>query len=94
MTQGEEPTGSRDTGDVRKKLSEPGRYASIPHVLLARSGLPAAAKLVWMALAGHLREPGTAVWPSTARLARLTGLSKRTVIRSVRTLEDAGFVDA
>lgn len=75
-----------------KTLFEPGRYLSIPNVLLRSVGLTASAKLVWMALAGHLGPDGTEVWPSINRLAGMTGLERKTVIASVAALEAAGLI--
>lgn len=73
----------------RSSLFHPGRYLSLPDVLLRRTDLAASAKLVWMALAGHLGPDGTEVWPSINRLARMTGLDRKTVLRDIAALEDA-----
>lgn len=76
----------------RNELFEPGRYSSLPDVFLRDPTLAASAKLVWMALAGHLGPSGTEVWPSMTRLSRRTGLSRATVLRAVGDLEDAGLI--
>lgn len=82
------------TTDIRPKLFEPGRYYGCPADLMADPNVRASAKLVWMALAGHLGPHGTAVWPSIPRLQALTGQSRMTVIRDLRSLEGLGYVDA
>ncbi len=76
----------------RNELFEPGRYSSLPDVILRDPSLSASAKLVWMALAGHLGPSGTEVWPSMTRLSRMTGLGKNTVLRAVAALEDANLI--
>jgi hypothetical protein len=73
--------------ETRESLFEPGRYLSIPLVLLRRVDLTPAAKLVWIALAGHLRGDATQAWPSAARLAWMTGLARDTVMAAVAALE-------
>lgn len=76
----------------RNELFEPGRYLAIPTVLLRSTTLSASAKLVWMALAGHLGPDGTEVWPSMTRLSRQTGLAKNTVLRAVEALKNASLI--
>lgn len=48
-------------------------------------------KLVLVALAWHSDDGGTC-WPSQARLARLSGLSERSVRRAAKDLEQRGLV--
>jgi|DEB0MinimDraft_10_1074344.scaffolds.fasta_scaffold137560_2 DNA-binding transcriptional regulator YhcF (GntR family) len=49
------------------------------------------AKYVLLAIAKHADEQGEC-YPSMERLARLTGLSQRTVLRKIGWLEKAGYV--
>jgi hypothetical protein len=78
---------------TREALLRVGRYSSIPDAMLADEALPPTAKLVWIALVSHLREDAVSAWPSIARLARLTGTSRRTAIRAVADLEARGLVE-
>ncbi len=76
----------------RNELFEPGRYSSLPDVILRDPTLAASAKLVWMALAAHLGPNGTDVWPSMTRLSQWTGLSRDTVLRAIAALESAKLI--
>ncbi len=57
-------------------------------------GLSAQDKSVLIALASHYnaKRSGTEVWPSLARLSGLTGLSERTVRRSLRNIESLELI--
>lgn len=84
---------SSESEDGRGRLFEPGRYLSLPMTIMERTDLTPAAKLVWMALAGHVGRHGLAAWPSISRLAQRTGLSQPTVKRAVASLADVGLVE-
>jgi biotin operon repressor len=62
-----------------------------PEWLVANEDLSWAQKAVYARLAAFAKATGIA-WCSQARLGRLTGLSERTVIRSLQELEDKGFL--
>jgi hypothetical protein len=70
-----------------------GTYAGLPTVIMAMPGLSASAKLIWMALAVHARGYGLPAWPSLSKMARMTGLAKRTAIRAIEELRLAGLVE-
>ncbi len=53
--------------------------------------LPPTQKLVLIALAWH-SDDGGSCWPSQARLARLSGLSERSVRRAARELEEQKLI--
>ena len=54
--------------------------------------IDATGKLVLLALAYHDMPNGRGVYPSHARLARMTGLSRSSVIRALKRLRKAGWV--
>ncbi len=54
--------------------------------------VPACDKLVLLAMADHARDDGTGCYPSIGRLAKKTSLSVRSVQRTIRGLENAGFL--
>ncbi|MBK1725560.1 helix-turn-helix domain-containing protein [Halorhodospira neutriphila] len=56
--------------------------------------VPPSAKLVLLALADcvHSRGQVAVCWPSVSRVARMTGLGRRTVYKALDTLEAAGLV--
>jgi len=47
--------------------------------------LPTSQRLVFLAVASHVNQKGWA-WPSVARIARMTGLSRRTVLEALKAL--------
>jgi hypothetical protein len=59
---------------------------------MSRTDLSAGAKLVLMAMATHIRDDRFTVWPSLARLAAMTGLSRSTVITATDALAAAGLI--
>ena len=63
-----------------------------PEWLVANEALSWSCKAVYARLAAFSDTTGTA-WCSQARLAALTGLSERTVIRVLGELRDQGFLD-
>lgn len=81
------------TKSLRDCLYVSGRYHSLPNDLMQRADLGASTKIVWMALVGHLRDDGTEVWPSTRRLAELTGLNRETVLAAIAALEKADLLE-
>jgi DNA-binding transcriptional ArsR family regulator len=72
----------------------PLRLAQYRHRVRAalRMKLPPGPKLVLVAVADHLDE-GARAFPSTRRLAELTGYSERSVRRHMSTLAELGVVD-
>ena len=70
----------------------PGTYASIPLAVLARTDLTPAAKLAYAAMANHLRNGNTEVWPSVARLRAITALGRTAARAAVAQLTDAGLI--
>jgi hypothetical protein len=50
--------------------------------------MPPSVKIVALAIASHMGEEQQVAWPSEGRLATMTGLAKRSVIRSVKWLID------
>lgn len=77
---------------TRAQLTAPGSYGPAPHDVLARTDITPAAKLVYFALLDHLGRIGTLVYPGEPRLARMTGLTTRSVRRALRQLEAAGLI--
>jgi uncharacterized phage protein (TIGR02220 family) len=63
----------------------------IPNVLMRYKGIKPNSKLVWGRLAQYAGEKGYC-WPSQDTLADETGLSRDTVLRSVKELEKDGFI--
>ncbi|HOD84688.1 MAG TPA: helix-turn-helix domain-containing protein [Phycisphaerae bacterium] len=76
----------------RDELFTTGTYASLTLRVMARPDLTPAAKLVWQALASHLRNGDEWVWPSLERLAAMIGCDRATVVRAVASLRAAGEV--
>lgn len=54
--------------------------------------LPSAEKFVLLVLAQHCEHDGTNAWPSVKTISKKTGLSERTVQRSLRSLVKSGQV--
>ena len=54
--------------------------------------LDSSAKLVLLALSAHDLPRGAGIFPSQERLARMTGLSRRSVIRALDRLRQAGWI--
>lgn len=75
----------------RAEVLAEGDYFIIPNAVLHDDQLTAAEKLCWVALAAHQRGEDKS-WPSITRLAYLTCLSKRTVIRILQGLESKGYL--
>jgi len=55
-------------------------------------GLTSAEKLVLLAYADHASHDGSGIWPSINKIARKTSLSRRTVQRATKNLEDMGWL--
>ena len=55
------------------------------------SDLPPSERLVALALANHADEEGVC-WPSVKRIIACTGLTKRTILRSLDRLEETGWL--
>lgn len=53
--------------------------------IAAEARLPTSQRLVFLAVASHVNQKGWA-WPSIARIARMTGLSRRTVLDALKAL--------
>lgn len=49
-------------------------------------------RLVALIVAEHVNDADGLAWPGTARLARLTGLGERSVLRALSTLEADGAI--
>jgi len=75
----------------RAEVLANGGYFVIPNAILHDSNLTAPEKLTWIALALHQRGNDNS-WPSVRRLAHLTRLSRRTVIRALKSLERKGYL--
>jgi DNA-binding MarR family transcriptional regulator len=73
-------------------LFDAGTYGPMPLVILSRSDLTPADKLVYVGLASHRRPDHTAVWPSARRLAAMTALSRDTVLSAIARLESKGLL--
>jgi hypothetical protein len=58
-----------------------------------QSKLPASARLVALVLSLHMSEKGDSAFPGFARLARETGLDRRTVIRQIKKLRKDGWLE-
>lgn len=65
---------------------------ALSFALYQTSGLTPAAKLILVTIADHCNVETGWAWPSTARLAALTGVGKRQVIRHLEALESAGLL--
>jgi predicted transcriptional regulator len=69
------------------------RVAIIPeHVFKRCASMPTSVLAVYAALSLHSNGRGKKVWPSIARLARLTGASKSTVRKALTKLVNAGLI--
>jgi len=66
-------------------------FAKLPKRLLCRQDLTPSTKLVVAAIHDRMRQ-NPAAWPSLARIADDTGLSKRTAQRAVLAAERAGLI--
>ena len=77
----------------RDELFIPGQYASLPNRVMARADLSAAAKLIYQAIASHLRNGEEWVWPSLDRLAEMTSCGRRTIIRSIEQLRRLALIE-
>lgn len=77
----------------KEQLFRSGEFSSLPNVVMARTDLKPQAKIIYQAIASHLRNGDTWVWPSITRLKAMTGVPRRTVIRSVDSLVAAGLVE-
>lgn len=85
----------RTTQRDRLAALAPGGFAALPHAVLVRRDVSAAAKTVYAAFCDRL---GSAdgdgyLQYGTDRLADATGLHRATVLRAVSCLEDAGLID-
>lgn len=79
---------------TRDEIYKPGTYSSIPNGILARGDLTTTAKLVYGALAAHLRRvDATIVWPSVPRLAAMIAASPSAVTTAIAALEAVGLID-
>lgn len=56
------------------------------------SALPTPRRMVLLALLEHVRDMAIGAWPSEDRLARMTGLSRRTVGTHIRAAEVGGWL--
>lgn len=67
-------------------------WAQIPWSVIDRmSEIGHAAMLTYLAIVRHADRDGTA-WPSLARLGEITNQSRRSVIRAIKQLSDAGLI--
>lgn len=66
----------------------------LSEVVWSNQDLTPTDKLVLLALVNHLNDETGACYPSWDRLATRTGLSRRTISRTIARLEDEGFIDA
>ena len=67
-----------------------GAYVLAPRSIV-ESDLPSMAKLVYLALASYATGAGAA-WPSIRALSKRASCDRRTTLRSLRVLVDAGWV--
>jgi pyocin large subunit-like protein len=58
-----------------------------------QDGLSSNRKFVLLMVADFYSEDDHRAWPSMQTLARLTGMSRRTVIRCIDQLEDCGLIE-
>ncbi len=68
-----------------------GRFVKLPYEVLQRSDLTSTAKLVFGVLCDRIGANRTA-WPGVRRLAKDCGVTRNTVVRTVRQLESAGLL--
>jgi DNA-binding transcriptional ArsR family regulator len=66
---------------------------ALSHVMYEVRGIDPTAKLILLAIADHIHSETGWAWPSTTRLADLAGVSKRSAIRHIDTLEQAGILE-
>jgi hypothetical protein len=79
----------------RRDILQRRHYAAVPKATLARTDLTAAAKVVYTSLIGHLfSDDADQASPSTAALARTSGLGRRTVVRALCDLQAASLIAA
>lgn len=67
-------------------------FYKLPQDLTARKDLKASDKIVFTVIADHIGQNGYG-WPGIRTLARKTGLSKSTIVESLRRLETAEEMD-
>jgi len=77
----------------RSRTKDYGGYFTIPNSLIDDPTLPLHAKAVYMALARYAHFQNQTCFPSYALLAKMLGISKRTVIRSIHRLEEKGYIE-
>ena len=68
------------------------RYTLFYTEILESVELDAPERLIFLVLASHYNRSSGQCNPSLARLVRLSGLSRRTVIRRLETLEEKGLI--
>jgi hypothetical protein len=59
-------------------------------IVLEHSQARGVARLVLIAIAERMRTPGSAAWPAFPDIMRRTGVSRRSVVRALATLERQG----
>jgi hypothetical protein len=67
------------------------KFCKMPFLILERKDLLPATKLVWAILNDRIGNNGT-TWPSVNRLAKDVGVSRDTVIRSIKQLSQKGLI--
>jgi GntR family transcriptional regulator len=69
-----------------------GTFVQIPNSIVLDTNVPHGALRVFLLLVKHA-DPSGSCWPSVRSLARLGGMSHRTVQTHLATLEDLGYIE-
>ena len=79
------------TNGAQTSRYQPERYWQRSRYILRAPRLSANERLVLLAISDHLGDKRSA-WPSADRLAKMTGLARRTVLRTIKALDDSGRI--
>lgn len=75
----------------RSELVKLGQSAACPYWVMGAKDLHLASKAILVALLDHLHGEADECWPGMGRLSAMTGLTRRTVVRSAEVLEAKGY---
>ena len=82
-----------DRRSTKRKGSE--QFGRLPYAMIDAglyAGMKRAEALTLIAIAGHVKKKDWTAWPSIPRIARLAGLSTRSVERAIVSLEAKGLM--
>lgn len=71
---------------------EKNQHVQVPTMNLVKEGLTYSDPFVYACIKKYMNSHTQQAWPSNATLAKLSGLSAKTIIEAVRRLEAAGYI--